>query len=310
MTIPARVRRSAGRHALVDGIPFVLPVNSSDTPALIAAFTIDADRAAELLPGNELHPVRLPGGRGLLIITVIDYKTTDIGRYIEYSIAIACMHGQRPLPLPLALLLGRVGQFVVDLPVSSEVSEKGGKGIWGMPKHKAYLEFEEGEKNVASRYHLDGALAVGIEVKRPWLCRIPLAAAATNYCQFRGMLMKSTVHFSGRIGVNLPFTRSARLTISDHPRVAPLRTLDVSEKPLFAAVLADTRGTLDDHVESWFLSYEQAPTVAPEGLESVVGLGLSEEWLEPPAIGAARAGARRRVPSAPDGSIAAAIEPE
>jgi Acetoacetate decarboxylase (ADC) len=283
MTIPARVRRSAGRHALVDGIPFVLPVNSSNTPALMAAFTIDADRAAELLPGNELHPVRLPGGRSLLIITVIDYKTTDIGRYIEYSIAIACMHGLRPLPLPLALLLGRVGQFVIDLPVSSEVSVKGGKGIWGMPKHKAYLEFETGEKDVASRYYLDGTLAVGIEVRRPWFCRIPLAASATNYCQFRGMLMKSTVHFSGRAGVNLPFARSARLTISDHPRVAPLRTLDVSEKPLFAAVLADTRGTLDDHVESWFLSYEQAPSVAPEGLESVAGLGLSEEWLEPPA---------------------------
>lgn len=323
MTIPARVRRSAGRHALVDGIPFVLPVNSSDTPALMAAFTIDGDRAAELLPGNELHAVRLPGGRGLLIVTVIDYKTTDIGRYIEYSIAIACMHGPRPLPLPLALLRGRVGQFVVDLPVSSEVSVKGGKGIWGMPKHKAYLEFEAGEKNVASRYYLDGALAVGIEVKRPWFCRISMAAAATNYCQFRGMLMKSTVHVSGRAGVNLPFARSARLTLSDHPRVAWLKTLDVSEKPLFAAVLADTRGTLDDHVESWFLSYEQAPSAPPEGFESVADLGLSEEWLQRPApqgrqheeassssTGSARAGARRGVPSAPDGSIAAASEPK
>lgn len=63
MTIPARVRRSAGRYALVDGIPFQLPVDSSDTPALMAAFTVDADRAADMLPGNELHPVRLPGGR-------------------------------------------------------------------------------------------------------------------------------------------------------------------------------------------------------------------------------------------------------
>lgn len=282
MTIPARVRRSAGRHSLVDGIPFQLPVDSSDTPALMAAFTVDADRAAELLPGNELHAVRLPGGRGLLIITVVDYKTTDIGSYIEYSIAIACMRGSRPLPVPLALLLGRAGQFVVDLPVSSEVSVKGGKGIWGMPKHKAYLEFEIGEKNVASRYYLDGELAVGIEVRRPWYCGIPVAAAAANYCQFRGMLMKSNIHFRGRGGFNLPFTRSARLTLSDHPRVAPLKTLDISEKPLFAAFFPDTRGTLDDHFESWFLSYERPPSTPPEGLESVADLGLSQEWLEPP----------------------------
>jgi Acetoacetate decarboxylase (ADC) len=280
--IPARVRRSTGRHALVDGIPFTLPVDMTDTPALFAAFTIDADRAAEMLPGNEVRVARLPGGRGLLIVTVIDYQTTDIGKYIEYSIGIACTHGARPLPALLALLLGRAGQFVVDLPVSSEVSVKGGKGIWGMPKHQAYLEFETTDRSVASRYFLDGELAVDVEIKRPRFTGIPLAAGASNYCQFRGMLMKSDVHFRGRIGVNAPFTRSGRLTISDHPRVAPLKALDIADKPLFTAFFAEMRGTLDDHVESWFLSYAEAPSVQPEGLESVADLGLSEEWLTSP----------------------------
>jgi hypothetical protein len=152
---PARLKRQAGRHALVDGIPFRLPVDSERTPALMAVFPIDADRAAELLPGNEVHPLRLPGGRGLLVITVIDYKTTDIGRYIEFSIAIACTHGARPAPPVLpGLLPGRfgTGQFVLDLPVSTEISVKGGKGIWGMPKHREYLEFEVGARTVTSRY--------------------------------------------------------------------------------------------------------------------------------------------------------------
>ncbi|MDX6718995.1 MAG: hypothetical protein QOJ63_1249 [Solirubrobacteraceae bacterium] len=282
MSIPARVKRTAGRHALVDGIPFALPVDSRDTPALLAAFTVDADRAAEMLPGNELHPIRLPGGRGLLIVTVVDYRVTDIGRYIEYSIAIGCMRSSRPLPLALALAKRRVGQFVVDLPVSSEVSVKGGKGIWGMPKHQAYLEFEIGEKTVASRYYLDDELAVNVEVKRPRFTGIPLAAAASNYCQFRGLLMKSDVHFRARGGINLPFTRSAKLAISDHPRVAALKTLDIGEKPVFSVYMADSTGTLDDHFESWFLSYEQPPATPPEGLESVIDLGLSESWLPAP----------------------------
>lgn len=292
--IPARVRRSTGRHALVDGIPFTLPVDMTDTPALFAAFTIDADRAAEMLPGNEVHPARLPGGRGLLIVTVIDYQTTDIGKYIEYSIGIACTHGSQPRPALLALLLGRAGQFVVDLPVSSEISVKGGKGIWGMPKHQAYLEFEQTDRSVASRYFLDGELAVEVEIKRPRFTKIPLAAGASNYCQFRGMLMKSDVHFRGQIGINPPFTRAGRLTISDHPRVAPLKELDIADKPLFTAFFADMRGTLDDHVESWFLSYDEAPSVQPEGLESVAELGLSEEWLTSPSD--APAGTPSRVP--------------
>lgn len=282
MSIPARVTRATGRHALVDGIPFELPVNMTDTPALFAAFTIDADRAAELLPGTEIHPVRLPGGRGLLIVTVIDYKVTDIGKYIEYSIAIACTHGPRPRNALLALLMGQAGQFVVELPVSSEISVKGGKGIWGMPKYQAYCEFTDDGSTVASRYFLDGEVAVNVEVKRPRFNRIPVSAGASNYCTFRGMLCKSDVHFKGRIGINLPFTRSGRLEISGHPRVAALKALDIAGKPLFTAFLADMTGVLDDHVESWFLSYEQPPETAPPGLETVAGLGLSQEWLEPP----------------------------
>ncbi len=94
MGLPKRLRRQTDRYALVDGIPFDLPVNSDQSPALMAAFPIDADKAAALLPGNELHPFRLWGNTGLLVITVIDYRITDIGKYIEYSIAIACTHGR------------------------------------------------------------------------------------------------------------------------------------------------------------------------------------------------------------------------
>ena len=57
-----------------------MPVNSEDTPALMAAFPVDGAAAARLLPGNELHPVRLPGGRGLLVVTVVNYEITDIGQ--------------------------------------------------------------------------------------------------------------------------------------------------------------------------------------------------------------------------------------
>jgi hypothetical protein len=283
--LPARQERQAGRHALVDGIPFTLPVDSRHAPAIMAAFPIDADRAAALLPGNEVHPLRLPGGRGLLVITVIHYNSTDIGRYIEFSIAIACTHGARPAPPMLPAVLRRrfgTGQYVLDLPVSTEISVKGGKGIWGMPKHRAYLEFDAGDRTATSRYYLDGALAVAIEVDRPRFSRLPLSAAAVNYCQFRGLLMKSTIYFRGRAGVRLPLTRSARLTIGDQQRVAPLKSLAIAERPLFAAWLPDTDGVLDDHFEGWFLSYERLPEAAPEGLESVVELGLGRDWPTAP----------------------------
>jgi hypothetical protein len=287
MTEAARLKRQTGRHALVDTIPFTLPVASHDSPALIAGFSIDAAAAAALMPGDEVHPLRISRDRAVLVVTVVDYRFTNIGRYIEYSVAIACTHGARPAPplvpaLPLAQKLFGTGQYVVDLPVSTEVSVKGGKGIWGMPKHQANLDFVIADRTVSSQYDLDGQLCVRIAVDRPRFERIPLSMATSNYCAFRGMLMKSNVSFRAHAGFNVPLLRSARLELGDHPRVAPLKGLDVADRPLFSAFFPETRGILDDHVDSWFLSFPEPPTVAPEGMESVVGLGQAQDWLAPP----------------------------
>ena len=159
-----RIERLRGRHALVDGIPFELPIDSSDTPALMAVFPISASAAAKLIPGEEVVPVRLGGDRGLLIVTVVNYITTDIGNYIEFSIAIACRRGLS------------VGQWVIDLPVSTEISVKGGKGIWGMPKHQAHLAFGDDDGKVWSQYDKDGQLCCRIEIDRPRLRGIPVRA--------------------------------------------------------------------------------------------------------------------------------------
>jgi hypothetical protein len=285
MPIPRRQRRLKGRDALVDGIPYVMPINAEDSPALFAGFSIDADRAARLLPGGEVHPFRLPNGRGALIVTVINYRVTDIGPYIEFSIAIACTHGTRRavrfLPAVLQKSFG-TGQYVLDLPVSTEISVKGGKGIWGMPKHQANLDYVVTEREVSSQYDKDGLFAARIEIDRTPLLKLPISMGAANYCSFRGSLMKSSIYFSGRMEVALGRRASARFLLGDSPRVDALRTLDISSKPFFTGFLPTFKGVLDDHYESWFLTYESPPIERPEGLESVVDLGLSQEWLDPP----------------------------
>lgn len=281
---PKRLDRQAGRHALVDGIPFELPVFCRESPALFAVFPINAEKAAALLPGNELHPFRL-WNKALLVVTVIDYRKTSIGKYIEYSIAIACTHGPKPAPRLLPGIFMKsfgTGQFVLELPVSSEISVKGGKGIWGMPKHKQSLNYIVGDDVVSSQYDLEGQLATYVEIKRPKKTRIPFSTGAANYCAFRGMLMKSYIYFKGKIGVSLFKKGSARFVVGDHPRVRFLKELEIGPDPILTAFIPSATGTLDDHYEGWFLSEEEPPTEQPEGFESVIDLGLNEDWLPPP----------------------------
>ena len=282
MATPRRLKQQAGRHALVDGIRFQLPVASERSPALMAAFPINAARAQELIPGNEVHVLRW-GNRAFLVVTVIDYRYTNIGKYIEYSVGIACTRGRRGVPLPLAMILRRTcgtGQYVHDLPVSTLLSVKGGKGIWGMPKHQGNLDFLIGEQVVSSRYDLDGRMVMKIEVRRPERAWLPLRASGVNYCSFRGMLMKSYIYFKGKIGFSLG-KDSARITLGNHPRAAALGKLEIGS-PLFAGFFPESTGILDDHFECWFESFAAPPATEREGMGSVIDLPQSQEWLPPP----------------------------
>jgi hypothetical protein len=284
MSIPKRVLNAEGRHSLVDGIPFKLPITCEKSPVLMAAFPVNAEKAQALLPGNEIFPLRI-WNRGVLMITVVDYRVTTIGKYIEYSIAIACTHGSKPAPRLLPALFMKLydtGQYVYDLPVSTEVSVKGGKGIWGMPKHQASLDFIIKDDSVSAQYDCDGQFAMKIEIARPRKTWLPINLGAVNFCEFRGMLFKSYIYFRGETGLELFRKAKATLTIGDHPRVRALKTLEIDPQPIFTAFIGEAHGVLDDHCESWFVSYPQPPMVQPEGLESVVNLGLGQEWPPPP----------------------------
>jgi len=70
---PKRIKQYTGRFSLVDGIPFKLPVSAINSPALMAIFPINLEKAKQFLPKTGIHPFRL-WNQGLLIVTVIDYR--------------------------------------------------------------------------------------------------------------------------------------------------------------------------------------------------------------------------------------------
>lgn len=287
MAVPKRIKRYKGRYALVDNIPYTMPVEARNSPALMAGFACDWEKANALLPGNEIHALKLPNGKAALLITVIDYIDTSIGKYIEYSIAIGCTHGHKPAPPILNTMLMKTygtGQYILDLPVSSEISVKGGKGIWGMPKHQANLAFEVTDKQVSSHYEKDGQFAFRIEIDRPKSPSLSLKIGTANYCRYRNMLMASYIYFQSKAGINLFGKAKANLYIGDHPRVSFLRDIDINPNPFFTMYMPKANGILDDHFDCWFMTYDEPPKEMPEGLESTYNLGQSEDWLDAPSL--------------------------
>ena len=284
MSLPRRQRQIAGRHGYVDGIRYVMPIDTGNASVIMAAFPCDYERARALIPDGYVHPFRL-WNKALLVVTVIDYRETDIGSYIEYSIALACTYGGSPRPRLLPALFMKwfgTGQYVLDLPVSTEVSVKGGRGIWGMPKHRASLDFVTGKKWVSSQYDLDGRMVCRLDIRKPKRYWVPLDIRAANYCAFRGMMMRSFIYFRSNAGFTI-VKPEARLVLGDHPRAEPLRSLGHADKPLFLAHLPDVRGVLDDYFECWFITPNERPEQPlTAGLEATYPLGYGQEWPEPP----------------------------
>lgn len=287
MAVPKRVKKYKGRYALVDGIPYTMPIYAKNSPALMAGFSCDYEKANALLPGNELHAFKLPNGKAALIITVINYLDTSIGKYIEYSIAIACTHGLKPAPALIPAIFMKTygtGQYILDLPVSSEVSVKGGKGIWGMPKHQANLDFIITDNKVSSQYEKDGKFAFRIEIERPKSHSLKINIGSTNYCRYRNMLMASYIYFESKVKVNLFSKAKGSLYIGDHPNVSFLRDLNINSDPFFTMFMPEANGILDDYFQCWFMTYDTPPEKMPEGFESVFNLTRNEEWLAPPSV--------------------------
>ncbi|MFD3939922.1 hypothetical protein ACFWSP_33695 [Streptomyces sp. NPDC058618] len=73
--------------------------------------------------------------------------------------------------------------------------------------------------------------------------------------------------------------------MGDAPQVAELHGLGIADDPLFAVYLPSAQGVLDDHFECWFLTSEEPGRTYGDPLDSVVGLGLSQDWPEPPRLG-------------------------
>jgi hypothetical protein len=123
-----------------------LPILYYRLDALYAFWTVDASVADELLTGTGLRAVRGPRARALFGLAFYDYHDTTIGPYHEVGTALAVHPGATaPLLSWLDLLVParrrRLGFYILDLPVSTEVACAAGRELWGYPKFVTDLPF-------------------------------------------------------------------------------------------------------------------------------------------------------------------------
>jgi hypothetical protein len=220
---------------------YLFPTFYGDVTCAIAVFLCDYRRAQALMPDPSMHPVRMPGGRSVVLLSSFEYKNVmHIAPYNEIAMTIPILVGARWAPpvLPLMMDFKKRGYYVFSMPVTSLENQIRGASIWGLPKVLEEIEIStEGECCSTAARDADGEVYFELD--------IPKAGASKHfdesgylYSILDGELLKSRTCFTGDFTVttrtDLLWKKGRRaeapsLRLGSSPRADALKSLRIEE---------------------------------------------------------------------------------
>ena len=125
-----------------------LPVFYYDTHMMLGAFPARYTALCRAMPDPRFVPARLAPGLGMVAVSCVEHRDTDIGAYNELAVAVPLSYPGWRVNLPGRALLegeryGQLHAFVLQLPVTSENARAGGVEFFNFPKIVVDIDFEE-----------------------------------------------------------------------------------------------------------------------------------------------------------------------
>ena len=130
-------------RTLSDGTEVALPVRYIDNRCLAATFLTDLEQAAQVLEGTGLQAVPQEDGKAVVLYLCWEYRQTVLGQYNEVGLTVLAVAPQDPAP----------AIYVADLPVTTEVANRGGQELWGYNKFVTNIEIKGEGKQFSAIVH-------------------------------------------------------------------------------------------------------------------------------------------------------------
>jgi hypothetical protein len=224
----------------IQGQPVTLPVEVRDAVVSAATFAVDGAAAQRLVDPTGLQVRRIPGGRALCSVAVVDYRDNDLGRYHEVALAL--------LVKPHDASKG-VGAYIHQLPVDGAFTCEAGRTIWGFPKFMADAPItEDGRGGRTVRLAVDGRLVLALTVKRRPLPLPGRPATAPAYSFLDGVLRCTS--WEVRPSAVRGGPGGARLEVgTGHPMAEDLRALGLPKRALFSSTVGRMEATFGPATE-------------------------------------------------------------
>jgi Acetoacetate decarboxylase (ADC) len=228
----------------IAGTVLTMPVRVRTAHQHTAMFAVEAEAAQRMIDYSGLRVCRFLGGRALVVLMLMRYEDTDLGRYYEYGTNVMV---NPPGSTETGLkALQSAGAFVHHLPVDQAFTLEAGRTIWGYPKVMADFTVRNG-RQFGFDVSIDGQFAVSMEFK-PGLS-VPSRFTSgkqvhSTYSHLDGvtretpgeMLMSGVRYRPGGVEIRL----------GEHPYAAELASLGLPKRALFSSSAANVDMTFGD----------------------------------------------------------------
>ena len=222
----------------IGGQPGKTPTFYYDGRGMTALFAARYGLLRELMPDPRYVPARLVPGLGVLAISCLEYRDTDIGPYNELLIGVPLSEPDFRANIPGRALVaarrrGQQPSFVWQLPVTTEIALRGGVDFYNFPKFIAEIEFNETPDGARCRLAEGREHILTLSGKR---IGTPHNAQVDHFLRLWMDGQPQAAHFRMnqlQVGSSTRRTAAALELGARHPIALELSRLLVSRKPLW-----------------------------------------------------------------------------
>ena len=205
----------------IDGRQITFPMEVEELNAATLLFSVPADAAACLLPGDAFEVVETVPGTAQLVVAACDYVRNPWGDYTELNLGFLA----RPAGAPPEV----IGSFVYRMPVDQAFTCEAGNRVMGFPKTVEQLDTTYTDDDVSFRMDVDGRLEVAISLPRAAPAGPPERVEAVSYSYLDGRPYATPLSMD--MGTGFVDPAAVRLALGDGPVATELRTLGLPMAP-------------------------------------------------------------------------------
>ena len=242
---------------------YSFPTFYADVTCAIAIFLCDYRRAKAILPHPSMQPVKMPGGRSVVLLSCYQYKNVmGIPPYNEIAMTIPIMVGGgfSPPLIPLLIDFKKKGYYVFSMPVTSLENQIRGTRFWGLPKIVEEIDIStEGDSCTTIARDESGEVYFELSVPKAGSTK-HFDETGYLYSVLDGQLLKSQTNFKGDFAVstnaNLLWKKPQQaevpaLRLGSSHRAKVLRSLQIEEVAFQFRFAESMNSCFDLPLENW-----------------------------------------------------------